>query len=262
MLKDCRFLPAQRPLAANRTATHTNGQIDPCQALPEEEEIKKNSVALGESREQGQRPKLAEMEHEWKQFAPRMECPLFHTTAFLNDYAPATALIDNGSMAYAIINEKFAQRLKLPFLKMTPRQLRGVQESEDGGTVITNVTAFSLDIGAHKSEKVFAYVVPQQSEELILGRPWIRHQGAYMDEKTSRLVFPDGKEAAWLLKLWKDLEIDGGWLPTLYLDNAGAESLERTEVPSQVETHRYSPLLHTRRYGFGRKDDCGTRSRE
>lgn len=123
-----------------------------------------------------------------------MECPLFHTTAFINDRSLATALIDNGSMAYALIDEKLARRLKLPLLETTPRQLQGVQDvggrSVDGR--ITHVTTFSLDIGAHKAEKVFAYVVPRQSEELILGRPWIRHQGAFIDEKASRLVFDDG----------------------------------------------------------------------
>lgn len=110
----------------------------------------------------------------------------------MNDYIPATALIDNGSMAYALINERLVQKLGLPLLRTVPRQLQGVQGEGQQNGLITHVTTFSLDIGAHKNPRVFAYVVPRQSEELILGRPWMRHQGASINEETLRLVFDDG----------------------------------------------------------------------
>ena len=121
-----------------------------------------------------------------------MECPLFHIDAFLNDYIPTTALIDNGSMAYALISRKFARRIGLPFLEIPLRRLQGVQDFGGIRSDIAEVTTFSLDIGAHKIQKVFAYVVPYQLEELILGRPWLQQQGACVDEGTSRLVFKDG----------------------------------------------------------------------
>ena len=89
-----------------------------------------------------------------------MECPLFHASALLNDYIPVTALIDNGSMAYAMMNERLAQKLGLPLLETVPRHLQGVQGGTQDG-LITHVTTFSLDVGAHKTRRVFAYVVPR-----------------------------------------------------------------------------------------------------
>ena len=100
-----------------------------------------------------------------------MECSLFHTTAIRDDN-PVTALIDNGSMAYALIDKRLAGRLGLPLLETIPGQLQGVQEttSTERDGLVNQVTMFSLDIGAHKTQRVFAYVVSRQSEELILGR--------------------------------------------------------------------------------------------
>lgn len=120
-----------------------------------------------------------------------MECSLFHTTALINDYSQARALVDPGSAAYALISKKLATRLHLPLLQVPSRRLQGAQgiSNEEG---VSHVTSFSLDIGAHKNGRAFAYVVPNLTEDLILGRPWTRQEGATIDEKVSRLVFPDG----------------------------------------------------------------------
>ena len=37
---------------------------------------------------------------------------------------------------------------------------------------ITHVTCFDLDIHGHKQKNVFAYVIPEQVDDLILGKPW------------------------------------------------------------------------------------------
>lgn len=120
-----------------------------------------------------------------------MECSLFHTTALIDDYSQARALVDPGSAAYALISKTLATRLRLPLLPVPPRRLQGAQgiSSEEG---VSHVTSFSLDIGAHKNGKAFAYVVPNLTEDLILGRPWTRQEGATIDEKSCRLVFLDG----------------------------------------------------------------------
>ena len=56
-----------------------------------------------------------------------MECPLFHTTALINDYAQAKTLIDQGSAAYALISKKRATQLDLPLLDVPRRQIQGAQ---------------------------------------------------------------------------------------------------------------------------------------
>jgi hypothetical protein len=95
---------------------------------------------------------------------------LFYTTAFINDYNQTNTLINNSLIAYALINKQLVHKLNLPLLETAPRQLQGVQDAEEENRIITHVTTFSLDVSAHKIQKVFAYVVLRQLEELILGR--------------------------------------------------------------------------------------------
>ena len=101
-----------------------------------------------------------------------MESPLFHTTAFINEVAAVYTLVDDGSQSYAQINEAYARKLSLPLLEVDPKTLGGVFKGTI--TTIRHVTYFSLDIGGIKTTKVFAYVVPQQQEKLILGKPWYK----------------------------------------------------------------------------------------
>ena len=124
---------------------------------------------------------------EWRKFAPNMECPLFHTTAILNDVTPITALIDNGSQSYAIVNKRLADRLRLPLVETEPRQITGVLEGPS--QEINRATYFSLDIGGFKTHRAFAYVLEGQSEDLIIGRPWLKHNDAVIDEKHATITF-------------------------------------------------------------------------
>jgi hypothetical protein len=98
-----------------------------------------------------------------------MECVLFHTTALVDDYYQIRTLIDDGAACYAAINERLAQRLKLPMVDIDTRQIEGVI---GGATAhLDKVTTFTLDISGLKTTKAWAYIVPNQSEDLILGRP-------------------------------------------------------------------------------------------
>ena len=51
------------------------------------------------------------VQDRWKAFHPKMECPLFYTTTFINDTAAATTLVDDGSQSYAQISELLAKKL-------------------------------------------------------------------------------------------------------------------------------------------------------
>ena len=129
----------------------------------------------------------SQIKQEWKTFAPKMECTLFHTTAILNDTTLVNTLIDNGSQSYAIINERLAKRLNLPLIDTNPRQITGVLE---GATrEIKQATYFSLDIGGFKTHRAFAYVLQGQSEDLIIGRPWMKQNEATIDEKRAEITF-------------------------------------------------------------------------
>lgn len=116
-----------------------------------------------------------------------MECALFYTTTFINDTATATTLVDDGSQSYAQISESLAKKLSLPLTKTEPRILGGVIQGPT--TMISHVTHFSLDIGGIKLARVFAYVVPRQHEELILGRPWLKDNDISLFAAEDRLHF-------------------------------------------------------------------------
>ena len=124
---------------------------------------------------------------EWREFAPNMECALFHTTAIINDTKLLTVLIDNGSQSYAMINERLVNRLNLPLIDIQPRQVTGVLEGPT--EKIEQATYFSLDIGGFKTHRAFAYILKGQSEDLIIGRPWMKQNEATIDEKHAEITF-------------------------------------------------------------------------
>lgn len=116
-----------------------------------------------------------------------MDGDLFHTVALINDHSQLCALIDPGSSAFATISQKHIHKLKLKTHPLTPRVIRGVLNNISG--VIHQVASMTLDIGGLKTEKVWAYVVPNQNEDLILGMPWLKHCNAELDAVKSELTF-------------------------------------------------------------------------
>ena len=116
-----------------------------------------------------------------------MECPLFYTSTIINDTATATTLVDDRSQSYAQISESLVRKLSLPLLDVVPRILGGVIKGPT--TVIRHVTYLSLDIGGVKPARMFAYVVPNQHEELILGRPWLKDNEVTLIAAEDKLHF-------------------------------------------------------------------------
>ena len=54
--------------------------------------------------------------------------------------------------------------------------MRGFDGPRDG--LITEVACFSMDVGGNKQQEMYAYIVPHiDGEDLILGLPWLYHQG-------------------------------------------------------------------------------------
>ena len=116
-----------------------------------------------------------------------MDSELFHTTATLNYQYQLCALIDPGSSAFASISQKYISKYNLKTEKISPKVITGVLNNISG--IINHVASFSLDIGGLTHHKVWAYVVPNQSEDLILGMPWMKFSNAELNCKTSKLYF-------------------------------------------------------------------------
>lgn len=124
---------------------------------------------------------------QWNKFKPIMECDLFHTTALLNDNHQLCALIDPGSTAFATISQKHVGRLKILTQSLQPKLISGVLENISG--TINQIAVFSLDIGGLKIDSVCAYVVNNQSEDIILGMPWLKYCHAELDSVKCKLNF-------------------------------------------------------------------------
>ena len=116
-----------------------------------------------------------------------MNSTLFTVDAFLNRESNAKALIDSGCDAYGLIDANFASRLKLPRIPIPPRGTIGFDSPTRAK--ITDVAWCTLDIGGHRQRRVYLYIVPRIYEhDIILGRPWMKSQDAYIDPKEDKLI--------------------------------------------------------------------------
>ena len=52
---------------------------------------------------------------------------------------------------------------------------------------ISEVTYFSIDIEGHTQERIYAYIIPDQREKLILGMPWLRAEAVVYDPQVDEL---------------------------------------------------------------------------
>lgn len=124
---------------------------------------------------------------KWNKFKQNMECDLFHTTALLDETYQLCALIDPGSTAFATISQKFVDKFRFHTQPLKPRLLTGVLDNISG--VINQVASFSLDVGGLLIRNTWAYVVSGQTEDLILGMPWLKHCHAELDPVKCKLNF-------------------------------------------------------------------------
>ncbi|KAF4886621.1 Transposon Tf2-6 polyprotein [Colletotrichum fructicola] len=95
------------------------------------------------------------------------------------------ALYDDGCHCYMSISLKLARKLRLPTIDITPRDL--LQVSHVQKRAITQVAYFDIDIDGHKQQRVFAYVIPDQTEDVILGIPWARQQDVQVRPRYNEL---------------------------------------------------------------------------
>lgn len=116
-----------------------------------------------------------------------METSLLHTSAIINDVNNARVLVDNGASCYAAVSPKAARHWKLELIPIEPRTIDGV--FEDAQAQVSNVARFSMDLSGHRMTTMFAYVLPGQHEDLLLGRAFLRDQEAVIDEGKHTLHF-------------------------------------------------------------------------
>ncbi|KNG46626.1 hypothetical protein TW65_06673 [Stemphylium lycopersici] len=77
-------------------------------------------------------------------------------------------------LCYSAINEQLFRSLRLPSIKITPRQLEeAAGKNAEPTTMLDTITYASIDIDGHQQKRVFFYVVPGLTYDVILGKPWL-----------------------------------------------------------------------------------------
>ena len=98
-----------------------------------------------------------------------------------------SVLVDNACGCFAVISERFVRKHKIPIVAITPRRLaQVVEEGEEEAPVISTVAYLSIDIHGFE-ERIFAYVVPGQVEDMILGIKWMERHDVVLRPAKKRL---------------------------------------------------------------------------
>ena len=111
---------------------------------------------------------------------------LFYTNVIMNDIHSLTGLVNNRSSCYVLISKEKASKLNLKQLPISPRIIGGVLK--EGKTQVTKITKINLNIGGYYCN-AFAYIIPGQFEDLLLGRPFLKDSKAILNESKGTLTF-------------------------------------------------------------------------
>lgn len=96
------------------------------------------------------------------------------------------ALVDNGCLCSGIIDAHITSKLQLPRIPISPRQLQTAEMSEKR-LEVNSITYITLDLDGHVTPKLWLYVVPNSTHELILGKKWLEDEDAIIHSKSKSL---------------------------------------------------------------------------
>ena len=156
-----------------------------------------------QSRHQGLKQRAAMQ--EWKQIAQKkMDGPLFHTDVRFGSQF-TRSLFDNGCSCYATVSPAIVRRHKLPTITISPRPVSGLFQNKQ--QMITEVAYGPIDVGGHQQRCIFAYVIPGQSENLILGQKWMEDQDVRLSPRKGCLTIKSTGIRVWNDNLRKNVNV-------------------------------------------------------
>src|SRR5436189_6304909 len=94
-----------------------------------------------------------------------MDSPLFHTDVHFSSQF-THSLTDTGCSCYATVSPATVHHHKLLTFMISPRHISGLFQNKQ--QMITQVAYGPINISSHQQRYIFTYVVPNQSENLIL----------------------------------------------------------------------------------------------
>ena len=92
----------------------------------------------------------------------------------------AKSLVDTGCLSYATVSDSLVKAFDLPRIRISPRILDGVVANQGK---IHHMTYFDIDVHGHQQGRIFAYVIPGQIEEMMLGLPWMKEVDAHFSAR-------------------------------------------------------------------------------
>lgn len=116
----------------------------------------------------------------------------FYINFGVNGICYTKAFVDAGCLCFASISQTFANRLRLPRIPISPKDLEQVNIIKKGA--ITHVAYADTDIDGHKRKRVFFYVIPGQRDDVILGRPWMNLEDVTISLHEGELTIGTSRE--------------------------------------------------------------------
>ena len=107
--------------------------------------------------------------------------------AIVNGIHLVQPLADTGCLTNAMVSEQFARKSGMTLLDIEPRALRQVVEEHVRPPIISQVAKFRMDIYGYCAP-MWAYVLPGQEEEMILGRVWMDTYDALLEPARRRIL--------------------------------------------------------------------------
>src|SRR6266516_2610558 len=114
----------------------------------------------------------------------------------LNGTDFSSALIDNGCLCYGTISDQLFHSLRLPRIEIPPRELEGISSTQNGGR-IDSVTFAEIDIDGHQQKRVFFYVIPGQSYDVVLGKRWMEDMDVHISSRKGCLDIRHSDTRVW-----------------------------------------------------------------
>ena len=127
-----------------------------------------------------------EARQEWKEVEKQMDGNPFYINFGINGIHYTKALVDSGCLCFATISLSLARRLRLPRIPITPRDLAQVNVTVKGA--IREVAYADTDIDGHKLNRVFFYIIPDQEDDVVLGRPWMNAEDVTISPSRGELT--------------------------------------------------------------------------
>lgn len=105
----------------------------------------------------------------------------------IDSLVPISALADTGCSSYAVVSEHIVRKCGLDVVQIRPRSLGDIRGVTENG--IHEVAWIHVDMDGFE-DKVLAYVIPGQTEDLVLGAAWLAKHEALVDVANERVVMP------------------------------------------------------------------------